>query len=122
RSPCGPELFWETLGASQTLVAPVSLQLCSPWRHPHALASCAGEPLCGRRCLASRGLVLVVPALARRAALADAHGLDAVVVHGLDPDREVARADRVAPARQPPDLGEHEPADRVVFVAVDRQL
>jgi len=56
------------------------------------------------------------------AALADAHRLDAVVAYGLDADRVAVGVDRVAAARQPPQLGEHEASDRVVHVAVDRQL
>src|SRR5205823_4860219 len=59
---------------------------------------------------------------ARRYALTDAHRLDAVVAHRLDPDREAVGRDRVAAPRQAPELGEHEAADRVVGVGVDGQI
>src|SRR3954447_11296310 len=56
------------------------------------------------------------------AALADAHGLDAVLAHRLHADRVAVVVDRVAALGQPPELAEHEAADRVVGVGVDRQL
>src|SRR5205807_8011456 len=55
-----------------------------------------------------------------RPAIADAHRLDAVLAHGLDADRIAVGGDGVAPPRKAPERGEHEPADRVVGVRVDR--
>src|SRR5918997_2636552 len=57
-----------------------------------------------------------------RAALADPHGLDPVLAHRLDADRVAVVVDRVAALGQPPELAEHEAADGVVGVGVDRQL
>src|ERR1039458_10905621 len=45
----------------------------------------------------------------RRPARADAHGVDAVVAHRLDPDRGPARGDCGAAPGQPAGLGGHEP-------------
>ena len=69
----------------------------------------------------------VLPLARRRAlgggpALPDPHRLDPVLADRLDPDREAVGGDRVAALGEPPELGEHEPADRVVGVGVDRQL
>src|SRR3954452_25004422 len=53
---------------------------------------------------------------------ADPDRLDAVLAHRLDPDRVAVGLDRVAPLGQAPERGEDVAADRVVGVAVDRQL
>src|SRR3954453_23059187 len=55
------------------------------------------------------------------AALADPHRLDAVLAHRLHADRVAVVVDRVAALGQPPELAEHEAADRVVGVGVDGQ-
>src|ERR1039458_8416752 len=56
------------------------------------------------------------------AALADANRLHAVLAHGLDPNREAVGVDRVPAPGQAPELGEHEASDRVIRVAVHRQI
>src|ERR1700691_5091862 len=75
-------------------------------------------PPAGRTCLSVR-----LARLARhRAALADAHRLDAIVTNGLNANRVAVRRPGVPALWQPAELGEHEAADRVVRVAVDRQV
>src|SRR5215475_4586707 len=58
----------------------------------------------------------------RKAPLADANRLYPVLPHRLDADRIAVVRDHVAALREPPELAEHEAADRVVGVVVDRQL
>src|SRR3954453_12416232 len=70
----------------------------------------------------SRSVALAGRARGRRPALADAHRLDAVLAHRLDPDRVAVGLDRVAAARQAAQLVEDEAADRVVGVGVDGQV
>src|ERR1043166_4892038 len=53
---------------------------------------------------------------------ADPNRLDPVLADRLDPDRVAVGLDRVAALRQPPELAEYVAADRVVGVAVDRQV
>src|SRR3954468_827344 len=64
-------------------------------------------------CNSSRSFVsgLNVRTGAREMPLADAHGLDPVLPHGLHADRIAVMRDHVAALRQPPQLAEHEPAD-----------
>src|SRR5919202_1512558 len=95
---------------SRSILPRISLSPPQPPKRSDRLARKVAR--CGRMCNSSRSFDSL-PLLRAHPAVADAHGLDAVLAHRLHADRVAVVRDHVAALREPAELAEHEDADGV---------